>query len=107
MKGGQGLIDRRIGKPSSRRAAREEILRMLGLCEERHAGFTVKHFHEQMTKRHNYKLGHRVTRLSECDLFGLSGRGDRHALELSRHRRGDRPARAVLRALHRPGQPLF
>jgi len=107
MKGGQGLIDRRIGKPSSRRAAREEILRMLGLCEERHAGFTVKHFHEQMTKRHNYKLGHRVTRLSECDLFGLSGRGGGHALELSRHRRGDRPARAVLRALHRPGQPLF
>jgi hypothetical protein len=37
---------------------------MLGLCEERYAGFTVKHFHEQMTKRHNYKLGHRVTRLS-------------------------------------------
>ena len=58
------MIDRRIGKPSSRRAAREEILRMLGLCEERYAGFTVKHFHEQMTKRHNYKLGHRVTRLS-------------------------------------------
>jgi len=37
---------------------------MLGLCEERYAGFTVKRFHEQMTKRHNYKLGHRVTRLS-------------------------------------------
>ena len=52
---------------------------MLGLCEERYAGFTVKHFHEQMTKRHNYKLGHRVTRLSECDLFGLSGRGGGHA----------------------------
>ena len=33
--GRSGLIDRWIGKPSSRRAAREEILRMLGLCEER------------------------------------------------------------------------
>src|SRR5216683_1520156 len=62
--GPSGLIDRRIGKPSSRRAATEEILRMLGLYEERYSGFTVKHFHEQMTKRHNYKLGHRVTRLS-------------------------------------------
>jgi len=40
------LRDRRIGKPSSRRAAAEEILRMLGLYEERYAGFTVKHFHE-------------------------------------------------------------
>ena len=44
--GPEGLRDRRIGKPSSRRAATEEILRMLGLYEERHAGFTVKHFHE-------------------------------------------------------------
>jgi hypothetical protein len=53
-----------IGKPSSRRAATEEILRMLGLYQERYAGFTVKHFHEQMTKRHNYTLGYTVTRLS-------------------------------------------
>ena len=59
-----GLLDRRIGKPSSRRAAAEEILRMLGLYEERYGGFTVKHFHEQLVKRHNYKLGYTVTRLS-------------------------------------------
>jgi transposase len=59
-----GLRDRRIGKPSSRRAAVEEIQRMLGLYEERYSGFTVKHFHEQLTKRHNYKLGYTVTRLS-------------------------------------------
>jgi len=43
--GPEGLRDRRIGKPSSRAAA-EEILRMLGLYEERSCGFTVKHFHE-------------------------------------------------------------
>src|SRR6185312_14829984 len=50
--------------PSSRRAATEEILRMLGLYQERYSEFTVKHFHEQMTKRHNYKLGYTVTRLA-------------------------------------------
>jgi transposase len=44
------LIDRRIGKPPSRRTATEEIFRMVGLYEERYVGFTVKHFHEQMTK---------------------------------------------------------
>jgi transposase len=59
-----GLRDRRIGKPSSRRAAVAEIQRMLGLYEERYGGFTVKHFHEQLVKRHNYKLGYTVTRLS-------------------------------------------
>jgi transposase len=62
--GTEGLRDRRIGKPSSRRAAAEEILRMLGLYQERYSDFTVKHFHEQMTKRHNYQLGYTVTRLA-------------------------------------------
>ena len=62
--GPAGLVDRRLGKPSSRRAAVEEIGRMLGLYEERYSGFTVKHFHEQLVKRHNYKLGYTVTRLS-------------------------------------------
>src|SRR5205085_1826649 len=62
--GPAGLRDRRIGKPSSRRAAIEEIQRMLGLYEERYDGFTMKHFHEQLQKRHNYKLGYTVTRLS-------------------------------------------
>ena len=62
--GTAGLRDRRIGKPSSRRAAVEEIQRMLGLYEERYGGFTVKHFHEQLVKRQDYKLGYTVTRLS-------------------------------------------
>jgi transposase len=59
-----GLRDRRIGKPSSRRAAVAEIQRMLGLYQERYEGFTTKHFHEQLVKRHDYKLGYTVTRLS-------------------------------------------
>src|SRR6516225_7084996 len=59
-----GLCDRRIGKPSSRRAAVEEILRMLGVYREVYPDFTVKHFHEQLQKRHGYRLGYTVTRLS-------------------------------------------
>jgi transposase len=47
--GPEGLRDRRIGKPSSRRAAAEEILRMLGLYQERHAGFTVSIFTSSCT----------------------------------------------------------
>jgi hypothetical protein len=46
------------------RAAVEEILRMLGWYEERYSDFTVKHFHEQLQKRHHYKLGYTVTRLA-------------------------------------------
>jgi transposase len=61
--GPEGLLDRRIGKPSGRRAAADEILRMLGLWREHYADFTVKHFHEQLVKRHDYKLGYTVTKL--------------------------------------------
>ena len=61
--GEAGLADRRLGKPSSRRAASEEISRMLGLYRERYADFTVKHFHEQLVKRHGYKLGYTVTKV--------------------------------------------
>jgi len=61
--GPEGLADRRIGKPSSRRAAGDEILRMLGLYREHYADFTVKHFHEQLAKRHAWRLGYTVTKL--------------------------------------------
>ena len=61
--GPEGLIDGRIGKPSSRRASEDEILRMLGLYRDHYADFTVKHFHEQLVKRHGYKLGYTVTKL--------------------------------------------
>ena len=85
-----GLRDRRLGKPSSRKAAVEEIGRMLGLYEERYAGFTVKHFHEQLVKRHDYKLGYTVTRLS------LQGAGlVRPAPKRSAHRK-KRPRRPLV-----------
>jgi transposase len=88
--GSSGLRDRRIGKPSSRRAAVEEIQRMLGLYEERYEGFTVKHFHEQLVKRHNYQLGYTVTRLS------LHGAGlVKPAPQRSTHRR-KRPRRTLI-----------
>jgi transposase len=57
-----GLDDRRLA-PSLRRASVVEIERMLGLYRELYRGFTVKHFHEQLLKRHNYVLGYTVTKL--------------------------------------------
>jgi transposase len=96
--GPQGLRDRRLGKPSSRRAAVEEIQRMLGLYEERYGDFTVKHFHEQLVKRHDYKLGYTVTRLS------LQGAGlVRPAPRRSAHRK-KRPRRPLIgMMLHQDG----
>ena len=44
--GEAGLHDRRLGRPSPKRAPVEEIGRMLGLFKEKYADFTAKHFHE-------------------------------------------------------------
>jgi transposase len=60
--GPEGLKDRRLGKPSSRRAPAEEIVRMLGLYQAHYADFTVKHFHDQLKQRHNYTLGYTLTK---------------------------------------------
>lgn len=60
--GEAGLADRRLG-PSPRRAPVAEIERMLGLYRDLYRGFTAKHFHEQLAKRHNYTLGYTVTKL--------------------------------------------
>jgi hypothetical protein len=57
-----GLADRRL-TPSPRRTPVAEIERMLGLYRDIYRGFTVKHFHEHLVKRHNYVLGYTVTKL--------------------------------------------
>ena len=57
-----GLADRRLA-PSLRRVPVAEIERMLGLYRDLYRGFTVKHFHEQLGKRHHYTLGYTVTKL--------------------------------------------
>src|SRR6516162_9428370 len=91
--GSTGLLDRRIGKPSSRRAAAEEILRMLGLYREVYADFTVKHFHEQLVKRHHYKLGYTVTRLS-LQAAGLVRPAPRRSVH--RRKRPRRPLQGMM-----------
>ena len=43
--GSTGLVDRRVGKPSPRRAPEAELQRMLKLYHEHYAGFAIRHFH--------------------------------------------------------------
>jgi hypothetical protein len=60
----EGLRDRRLGKVSPRRAPAGELARMQGLYRACYGDFTVKHFHEQLVKRHGYKLCYTVTKAS-------------------------------------------
>jgi transposase len=96
--GEAGLADRRVGRPSQKRAPAVEIERMLGLFRDKYADFTVKHFHEQMQKRHNDKLGYTVTKV-HLHRAGLV----RPAVKRSAHRK-KRPRRPFIgMMLHQDG----
>jgi hypothetical protein len=59
--GADALKDGRMNR-RPKRAPREELERMLCLFRDKYSDFTVKHFHEQLVKRHNYYLGYTVTK---------------------------------------------
>jgi transposase len=96
--GDAGLSDRRMGRPSPKRAPREELERMLGLYRDKYADFTVKHFHEQMQKRHGYVLGYTVTKLA-LHAAGLVVKAPKRSAH--RKKRPRRPMRGML--LHQDG----
>jgi hypothetical protein len=88
-----GLRDRRIGKVSPRRAPARELERMHALYRERYGDFTVKHFHEQLVKRHNYKLCYTVTKAS-LQAAGLVAKARRRGAH--RKKRERRPLPGML-----------
>jgi hypothetical protein len=92
--GEQGLRDRRLSKVSSRRAPASELTRMQMLYQERYRDFTVKHFHEQLVKRHNYRLSYTVTRLA-LQAAGVVAKGKRRG-GTHRKKRERRPLPGML-----------
>jgi len=98
--GPDGLVDRRRGRPSPRRAPEDELARMLRLYHEHYAGFTVRHFHEKLVKRHGYKLGYTTTRLHLQRTGAVTPAPKRGA---HRRRRPRRPMAGML--LHQDASP--
>jgi helix-turn-helix protein len=86
----EGLRDRRIGKVSPRRAPARELERMHELYRERYHDFTVKHFHEQLVRRHNYQLCYTVTRLS-LQSAGLVSKAKRRGTHRKKRQRRPLP----------------
>jgi hypothetical protein len=88
-----GLRDRRIDRRSPRRAPESELERMRQLYRECYGDFTVKHFHEQLQRRHGYTLCYTVTRLAlqAADLVAKAKRRGAH-----RKRRVRRPLPGML-----------
>lgn len=96
--GFEGLYDRRLGQPSPRRAADNEVKRITKLYEEKYRGFNVKHFHEFACREHGLKYGYTWTKsqLEKSGLVRKSKRGGDHRL-----RRDRRPMAGMM--LHQDG----
>ena len=91
--GSGGLADRRLGRPSARRAPVSALEEACRLFRERYADHTVKHFHEQLVKRHGYRLGYTVTRLA-LQARGVVAKASRRSAH--RKRRPRRPLPGML-----------
>jgi transposase len=96
--GAPGLLDRRLGKASSRRVAADRVEAMLTLYREHYGGFTVRHFHDKLVRRHGFLLGYTWTklRLQEAGLVARAPRRSAH-----RKKRPRRPLTGML--LHQDG----
>jgi transposase len=96
--GGAGLLDRRLGKASARRAPVDQVHRVLTLYRERYRGFTARHFHDKLRQHHGFALGYTWTKLRLQDA-GLVAKAPRRSAH--RKKRPRRPLRGMM--LHQDG----
>ena len=93
--GAEGLVDRRLGRASARRAPVDRIAWVLEQYRTRYWDFTAKHFHEHLVRAHGFEYGYTWTKrvLQEAGLVKRAKRRGAH-----RKRRPRRPL---------PGMMLF
>jgi transposase len=98
--GAAGLLDRRLGKASSRRTPVDQIDQVLTLYRERYGGFSARHFHDKLCQHHGFRLGYTWTKL-RLQAAGLIAKAPRRGAH--RKKRPRRPLRGML--LHQDGSP--
>ncbi len=93
--GAVGLVDRRLGRASSRRVPVDRIAWVLDQYRTRYWDFTAKHFHEHLVRDHGFRLGYTWTK-GQLHKAGLVKKAKRRGA----HRK-KRPRRPL------PGMLLF
>ncbi|WP_189362976.1 helix-turn-helix domain-containing protein [Mesorhizobium sp. M4A.F.Ca.ET.022.05.2.1] len=93
-----GLLDRRLGKISTRRVPAEAIEEMLELYRHRYLGWNVKHFHEHLLRDHDFSWGYTFIK-TQLHAAGLVGRAKRRGAH--RRKRERQPCEGML--LHQDG----
>jgi transposase len=94
----EGLIDRRLGKPSPKCVPAAERKRMLDLYRGPYRGWNVKHFHEHLTRQHNFRWGYTWVK-TQLHTAGLVERATRRGAH--RRKRERKPCEGMM--LHQDG----
>jgi transposase len=96
--GATGLLDRRLGRASSRRVPADQVHAVLALYCDRYDGFTARHFHDKLCRHHGFTLSYSWTKL-RLQAAGLVPKAPRRSAH--RKKRPRRPLRGML--LHQDG----
>ena len=91
--GAAGMVERRLGRASARRAPVDRIEWVVELFRTRYWDFTAKHFHEHLVRDHAFKLGYTWTK-SHLQKAGLVEKAKRRGAH--RKKRPLRPLPGML-----------
>src|SRR6266481_5623406 len=91
--GYEGVLDRRVGKPSPKRVPLVVVEQVLGLYQEKYFDLNVRHFHEKLREQHAIELSYTWVKLA-LQGAGLVTRGRKRGVH--RKRRPRRPLPGML-----------
>jgi hypothetical protein len=94
----EGLVDRRLGKPSPKRVPPADAALMLELYGEMYWGWNVKHFHEHLVRDHGFRWGYTWVK-TQLHTAGLVERAKRRGAH--RRKRERKPFEGMM--LHQDG----
>ena len=93
-----GLVDRRLGKPSPKRVPAAAARLMLELYGDVYRGWNVKHFHEHLVREHGFRWGYTWVK-TQLHTAGLVERAQRRGAH--RRKRERKPWEGMM--LHQDG----
>jgi transposase len=94
----EGLVDRRLGKPSPKRVPSADAQLMLELYGGAYRGWNVKHFHEHLQRDHGFRWGYTWVK-TQLHTAGLVERAARRGAH--RRKRERKPCEGMM--LHQDG----
>ncbi len=98
----EGLVDRRLGKPSSKRVPAVERERMLALYRGAYREWNVKHFHDHLRRDYGFRWGYTWVK-TQLHTAGLVERARRRGAH--RRKRERKPCTGMM--LHQDGSQAF